>query len=156
MKRPSMNQAEMTKRLGALPSQELVKLLLQSCKLSGEVKELVIRRLQSNHAGAPADNDKEKPGFKGKEAGGKPASGKAASGKPAGGKKGAAISMTAMKEWLKIDEPMRERLIRNVWCGQCADVTQIKDYTVSKDKLGIVLEGSCAACGAPVARVIES
>jgi hypothetical protein len=64
-------------------------------------------------------------------------------------------SFAAMKEWLAIPEPMRNRLIQNVFCGPCKGVTAIKDFTVNPDKHGIILKGVCKTCGSPVARVIE-
>ena len=64
-------------------------------------------------------------------------------------------SFAAMKEWLAIPETFRTRLLSNVYCGNCGDVTTIIDYSVNLEKLGIVLDGKCKTCQHKVARVIE-
>lgn len=46
-------------------------------------------------------------------------------------------------------------LIGNVCCGQCLDAVTIKDVIIASDPIGVVLEGKCADCGHPVARVVE-
>jgi hypothetical protein len=66
-----------------------------------------------------------------------------------------AISFAAMKQWLEIAEPMRKRILGNVFCGKCFGSTTMKDYTVEVDKFGLLLQGVCATCGHSVARVVD-
>jgi hypothetical protein len=61
----------------------------------------------------------------------------------------------AMSQWLKIPEPIRQKLIHNVWCAECSNGTSIENFSVQPDKHGIVLQGSCSKCGHKVARLIE-
>ncbi|TFE01329.1 hypothetical protein [Jeotgalibacillus sp. R-1-5s-1] len=63
--------------------------------------------------------------------------------------------MEANRKWLSIPEQTRKMLIGNVFCSQCLDAVTIKDFIITGDPAGVVLEGKCAACGHPVARVVE-
>jgi len=59
--------------------------------------------------------------------------------------------------WSSIPSETREKLIHNVFCSSCIDVTTIVDYTIEKAELNndIVLEGKCKKCSDAVARYIE-
>jgi hypothetical protein len=63
--------------------------------------------------------------------------------------------MDANKDWLSIPKEDRNRLLSNVWCGNCSDVTTIAAYIVENHEFGMVLKGKCKNCGHKVARVIE-
>jgi|GEM_PF-968717 len=65
------------------------------------------------------------------------------------------ISYAAMSMWLKIPEDVRQKYIRNVWCGKCVSTTTIQDLSVQWDMHGIILQGDCSNCGHQVARFIE-
>lgn len=58
--------------------------------------------------------------------------------------------------WNKIPSPIQEKLISNVWCGQCKSVTTIIDFSGQVKGGDLVLTGVCKACGSEVARLIES
>lgn len=62
----------------------------------------------------------------------------------------------AIREWNRIPEEMRKRLLQNVYCGNCGVTTIAPGYTITKEKgLGILLNGKCLKCGHDVCRVIE-
>ncbi|MFB1083167.1 hypothetical protein [Jeotgalibacillus sp. JSM ZJ347] len=63
--------------------------------------------------------------------------------------------MEVNRKWLSITEQTRKMLIGNVCCGQCLDAVTIKDVIIASDPIDVVLEGKCADCGHPVARVVE-
>ncbi|TLS36019.1 hypothetical protein [Pseudalkalibacillus caeni] len=63
--------------------------------------------------------------------------------------------MDANKKWLSIPKETRSRLISNVFCSNCADVTTIQGFTIEDNQFGIVLKGKCKKCGHEVARVVE-
>ena len=65
------------------------------------------------------------------------------------------FTVKAEAMWVAISPVTRERLIRNVWCVHCSGETGIVDFSGVVESGNLVLEGSCAACGEAVARVIE-
>ena len=64
------------------------------------------------------------------------------------------IDFKAAQKWSKIPKRIQERLIDNVFCSACG-VTTIVEYTLSNDKLGVLLKGKCKKCGKDVARLVE-
>lgn len=60
-----------------------------------------------------------------------------------------------MKRWMDIPEKSRELIVTNCLCPKCSKVVRISDYTVHKDKLGLILRGKCSECGAGVTRCLE-
>ncbi|MEH7503029.1 hypothetical protein V7152_13655 [Neobacillus drentensis] len=65
------------------------------------------------------------------------------------------VSLVANKKWLSLPKEDRNALERNVWCGNCCDVVQIENYTISETKFGITLDGECRRCRNKVTRLIE-
>lgn len=61
----------------------------------------------------------------------------------------------AQAHWESIPPHVREQLLRNVWCGHCAEVTTIVEFTGGVERGDLVLRGRCATCGGEVVRVIE-
>ena len=59
------------------------------------------------------------------------------------------------EKWSRIPDHFKEKVLNNVWCGGCRDVTTIKDF--EKNMIGdtLVLNGFCSVCNKPVARVLE-
>jgi hypothetical protein len=58
--------------------------------------------------------------------------------------------------WDSIPPQIQKKLLSNVWCPHCAEITTITDFE-GKVKMGdLVLSGTCATCGGNVARVIEN
>ena len=64
----------------------------------------------------------------------------------------------AQKYWNQIPGWLREKIIENVFCTSCSDVTTIIDYKIelAGNKDDIVLHGRCKKCGHEVARYVES
>ena len=60
----------------------------------------------------------------------------------------------AVKKWAKISRHTQQLLLNNVLCSTCG-VTTIVDYTLHKDKFGVLLKGKCKKCGSDVVRLVE-
>jgi hypothetical protein len=50
---------------------------------------------------------------------------------------------------------LRQRLLSNVWCGQCRHETTITNFCGAIKGDDLLLVGRCAECHGDVARVIE-
>jgi hypothetical protein len=62
----------------------------------------------------------------------------------------------AKKIWELIPGNIRLRILNNVWCPQCRDVTGIGNFSGKVEKGMLILRGVCTRCGGDVARVIEN
>jgi hypothetical protein len=51
---------------------------------------------------------------------------------------------------------LKEKLLNNVYCGSCEDITTIIDYVGKTSRNDLVLKGKCKKCGHKVARLIEN
>ncbi|MDF2961369.1 MAG: hypothetical protein K0S39_3104 [Paenibacillus sp.] len=129
-KPPKLKITELKKQLNRLSQPELVKLLVETYKQNEPVQTFITSRL----ADTPVQ-EKQQPVKQNESAD--------------------LISLKVWKKWLKLPLNVRNRIIANVWCGRCSNVVSIRDFSVLNDKSGVVLEGSCSACGHPVARVVE-
>ena len=49
----------------------------------------------------------------------------------------------------------RQRLLRNVWCGDCGTSVTITNFTGHIERDGLILTGQCGQCQGEVARVDE-
>jgi len=58
-------------------------------------------------------------------------------------------------DWQRIPKDIREKLLGNVFCGNCKGAVRVIDYTVENDKLGLIIKGKCKNCGCNVVRVVE-
>ena len=61
----------------------------------------------------------------------------------------------ARQRWDSIPADIRQRLLSNVWCGQCRHETTITNFTGTLKGGNLLLVGQCAECRSDVARVIE-
>lgn len=61
----------------------------------------------------------------------------------------------ARQRWESIPADIRQRLLSNVWCGQCRQETTITNFTGTLKGSDLLLVGQCAECQGDVARVIE-
>lgn len=61
----------------------------------------------------------------------------------------------ARQRWESIPADIRQRLLSNVWCGQCRSETTITHFSGTIKGGDLLLVGKCAACHGDVARVIE-
>ena len=62
----------------------------------------------------------------------------------------------AEKLWQAIPPDKQELLLQNVWCGQCAEMTTITEFSGREVRGDLVLTGIWAACGETVTRVIKT
>ena len=58
--------------------------------------------------------------------------------------------------WQAIPPDKQELLLSTVWCGQCAEMTTITEFTGREEQGDLILTGICAACGETVSRLIET
>lgn len=65
------------------------------------------------------------------------------------------LTPKAKKIWESIPGDIRLRILNNVWCARCSDVTGIGNFTGKIEKGMLILRGVCTRCGGEVARVIE-
>jgi hypothetical protein len=61
----------------------------------------------------------------------------------------------ARQRWESIPADIRQRLLSNVWCGQCCHETTITNFSGTLKGGDLLLVGKCAECHGDVARVIE-
>lgn len=64
-------------------------------------------------------------------------------------------SSKARDAWLEIPEVHRTRILNNVWCRSCRNVTTIVRWSEHLERGQLVLKGECIRCGGRVARAIE-
>lgn len=61
----------------------------------------------------------------------------------------------AKKMWDAIPTDIQDKILANVFCGQCLKAVQMVDYTGAVKKGMVVLTGKCSICGGTVARVLD-
>ncbi len=61
----------------------------------------------------------------------------------------------ARRRWESIPADIRQRLLSNVWCGQCGHETTITNFSGTIKGSDLLLVGKCAECHGDVTRVIE-
>ena len=61
----------------------------------------------------------------------------------------------ARQRWDSIPANIRQRLLSNVWCGQCRHETTITNFSCTIKGGDLLLVGQCAECRSDVAWVIE-
>ena len=61
----------------------------------------------------------------------------------------------ARQRWESIPANIRQRLLSNVWCGQCRHETTITNFSGAIKGVDLLLVGKCAEWHGDVARVIE-
>ena len=57
--------------------------------------------------------------------------------------------------WDAIPSHFQERVLHNVWCPHCGDMTTMTDFTGEVHGKSLVLRGTCMSCEGRVARVLE-
>jgi hypothetical protein len=65
------------------------------------------------------------------------------------------FTTAAWRLWLRIPEPIQRRLLDNVWCTACRQVTTMVDYHGQVVEGDLILTGICATCGITVVRQVE-
>ena len=66
------------------------------------------------------------------------------------------LTPKAKKIWDSIPGDIRLKILNNVYCVQCREMTGIGNFTGKIEKGMLVLRGVCTRCGGEVARVIEN
>ena len=66
------------------------------------------------------------------------------------------LTPPAKKIWESIPGSIRLKLLNNVWCTQCGEITAIGNVCGKVESGMLVLTGVCTRCGGEVARVIEN
>ena len=61
----------------------------------------------------------------------------------------------ARQRWESIPADIRQRLLSNVWCGQCRHETTVINFSGAIKGGDLLLVGKCGGCHDDVARVIE-
>jgi hypothetical protein len=57
--------------------------------------------------------------------------------------------------WDAIPPHFQERIVYNVWCPHCREMTTMTDFTGEVHGKSLVLRGTCVNCQGKVARVLE-
>ncbi len=57
--------------------------------------------------------------------------------------------------WDAVPQWAKEKLLSNVWCGQCRDMTTIISFPGEALRGNLILSGICHTCGGPVVKVLE-
>ncbi len=57
--------------------------------------------------------------------------------------------------WNAIPSHFQERILHNVWCPHCGDMTTMTDFTGEVHGKSLVLRGTCVTCRGKVTRVLE-
>ena len=65
------------------------------------------------------------------------------------------FTRSARQRWESLSADIRQRLLVNVWCGQCRHEVTITHFSGAIKEGGLLLVGKCAECHNDVARVIE-
>ncbi|MDY6791753.1 MAG: ORF6N domain-containing protein [Thermodesulfobacteriota bacterium] len=66
------------------------------------------------------------------------------------------LTPQASKIWDNIPGDIQMKLLNNVWCRTCSEVTGIGSVSGKVENGMLILKGICTHCGNPVARVIEN
>ena len=57
--------------------------------------------------------------------------------------------------WDAIPSHFQERVLHNVWCPHCGDMTTMTNFSGEVHGRSLVLRGTCVSCRGKVARVLE-
>jgi len=66
------------------------------------------------------------------------------------------LTPQAFRIWINIPGDIQIKILNNVWCRTCSDITGIGSVSGKIEKGMLILKGICTRCGNPVARVIEN
>ena len=58
--------------------------------------------------------------------------------------------------WATVPKEARVRILTNVFCVACSDVTTMVNYKGKEKKGDLILKGACAKCGHKVVRIVET
>jgi hypothetical protein len=66
------------------------------------------------------------------------------------------LTPQAQKIWDTIPGDFQMKILNNVWCRTCSDVTGIGSVSGKVEKGMLILRGICTRCQNPVTRAIEN
>jgi ORF6N domain len=66
------------------------------------------------------------------------------------------LTPQAFRIWINIPGDIQIKILNDVWCRTCSDITGIGSVSGKVEKGMLILKGICTRCGNPVARVIEN
>ena len=66
------------------------------------------------------------------------------------------LTLQAQEIWDTIPGDIQIKILNNVWCRTCSDITGIGSVNGKIEKGMLILKGICTRCGKPVTRVIEN
>ena len=66
------------------------------------------------------------------------------------------LTPPAFRIWINIPGDIQIKILNNVWCKTCSDITGIGSVHGKIQKGMLVLRGICTRCGKPVTRAIEN
>ena len=66
------------------------------------------------------------------------------------------LTPQAQKIWDAIPGDIQIKILNNVWCSTCSDMTGIGKVSGKVEKGMLILKGICTRCQNPVTRAIEN
>jgi len=66
------------------------------------------------------------------------------------------LTPPAFRIWINIPGDIQIKILNNVWCRNCSDITGIGSVRGKIEKGMLILRGICTRCGKPVTRAIEN
>ena len=66
------------------------------------------------------------------------------------------LTPQAFRIWINIPGDIQIKILNNVWCRTCSEITGIGNVSGKIEKGILILKGICTRCGNPVARVIKN
>lgn len=130
-------------------NEELSRKLKQMEKKYDEQFKIVFEAIRQLMA--PTETKKKKIGFTVKE---KPkAHGKS---KPTKALDEFSLTPQAFRIWINIPGDIQIKILNNIWCITCSDITSIRSVRGKAQKGMLILKGICTRCGNPVTRAIEN
>lgn len=61
----------------------------------------------------------------------------------------------AHKKWMAFSKEQQKRILENVWCAKCSDITEVIQMDFKMVEQDILIKGSCTKCNSDVARLVE-
>lgn len=65
------------------------------------------------------------------------------------------IDFEAIRAWSLVPERAKALILSNAFCINCGNASFAPGYAVCLSGGNILLRGKCAACGEPIARVVD-
>lgn len=66
------------------------------------------------------------------------------------------MTTPAKKRWAQLQESLREKILKNVWCSECRTIVTLQLREGQMTGRSLILRGTCRTCGSEMTRVVES